>query len=116
MTAKERKLHELFKALDEADQGTVLAFVEFLVQRQPAKEGSMPQPALESRPENESVVAAIKRLSRSYPMLDKSKMLNATSALMTQHVVQGRPAPEVIDELESLFAQHYDQFRQVHDQ
>jgi hypothetical protein len=34
-------------------------------------------------------------------------MLGATSDLVTQHVVQGREAAEVIDELETLFADHY---------
>jgi hypothetical protein len=36
-------------------------------------------------------------------------MLNETSGLMTEHLMQGRPAPEVIDELEALFRRHYQQ-------
>jgi hypothetical protein len=40
-------------------------------------------------------------------MLDKAKLLNETSALMAQHVMQGRPAEEVIDELEIVFEMHY---------
>jgi hypothetical protein len=49
----------------------------------------------------------MKRLSATYHMLDKSKLLNETSALMAQHVMQGRPAHEVIDELEVVFELHY---------
>jgi hypothetical protein len=41
-------------------------------------------------------------------MLDKAKMLNETSALMAQHIMQGRDAEEVIDELEQVFATHYE--------
>jgi hypothetical protein len=41
-------------------------------------------------------------------MLDRSKMLNETSVLMTQHVISGRDAVEVIDELEILFRRHYE--------
>jgi hypothetical protein len=43
------------------------------------------------RPSQESVVAAIKRLSKTYEMLDRGPMLNETSALMSAHVLQGRP-------------------------
>jgi hypothetical protein len=35
-------------------------------------------------------------------------MLNETSVLMTQHVISGRDAAEVIDELEVLFRRHYE--------
>ena len=42
-------------------------------------------------------------------MLDKSLLLNETSALMTQHVMQGKDAVEVIDELELLFRRVYEE-------
>ena len=58
----------------------------------------------------ESVIAAIKRLSATYPMLDKGKVFNDTSSLMSQHIIQGREAVEVIDELEALFQQEYNDF------
>ena len=45
-------------------------------------------------------------------MLDRSRMLNETSSLMTQHVIHGRAAGEVIDELEQLFRRHYERFRE----
>ena len=65
------------------------------------------KPEAIARPEGEKVVAAVKRLSKTYYMLDKKQMLGATSDLVTQHLLQGRDAVDVIDELESLFAQHY---------
>ena len=40
-------------------------------------------------------------------MLDKATLLNDTSRLMTEHILQGRDKIEVIDELETLFLQHY---------
>jgi len=40
-------------------------------------------------------------------MLNKDTMLHDTSGLVTQHLVQGRDAMEVIDELEELFRQRY---------
>ena len=40
-------------------------------------------------------------------MLDKAKLLNDTSGLVTQHIMQRRPHIEVIDELEAIFIRHY---------
>jgi len=40
-------------------------------------------------------------------MLEKPELLNASSVLMTQHVMQGRAIDEVIDELETLFERFY---------
>lgn len=110
----ERQLVKHYHSLEPADQDTLLAFGEFLTSRGAGhrQEASAPlEPAPVPRPQAESVVGAIKRLSRKYYMLDRSAMLNDTSALMGTHVLQGRPAGEVIDELEDLFARHYVEYR-----
>jgi len=104
----DQRLRKLFRELSEADQKTLLDFAEFLVNRdQPLESEALPEPLEIPRPESESVVKAIKRLSKSYFMLDKDHMINETSALMAQHIMQGRAAPEVIDELEAVFSRHY---------
>ena len=111
MLAREKRLLSLFRALEAQEQETMLAFAEFLNTERGARPPTeLPKPELIPRPAKESVVAAIKRLSKSYPMLDKSRMLNDTSSLMTQHVMQGRPAEEVVDELEEVFRRHFAQF------
>lgn len=69
------------------------------------------QPTLIPRGENETIVGAIRRLSASYPMLEKSKLLHEANALMTEHIMQGRDVDAVIDELEALFAKHYEKYR-----
>jgi len=109
----ERQLRSLYTALDQADRETLLAFAEFLAGRkkEPAPT-ELPEPTSIPRPEKESVVGAIKRLSATYPMLEKGRMLNETSNLMTRHIMHGRAATEVIDELEALFGRHYEQFRE----
>lgn len=114
--ADERRLLKLFRRLDPADQETLLAFAAFLVERaQPASGGGAPrEPRHRPRPERETVVAAIKRLSLTYDMLDRGPMLNETSALMSAHVLQGRAATEVIDEIEALFARHYQDYLSRH--
>ena len=118
MTTKRRarggsgRLTEIYRFLDDQGQRTLLDFAEFLAAR--VEQGSSEQllePRPEQRPARESVVAAIKRLSRTYYMLDRSAMLNETSSLMGAHVLNGRPAAEVIDDLETLFDRAYAKYR-----
>jgi hypothetical protein len=112
----ERKLLDLFRALDAADRATLLSFAEFLRSRggrqavpAPPPPREIPAPRDIPRPAEESVVKAVKRLSETYPMLDKSRILGETSDLVAQHIVQGRDAKEVIDELERVFRRFYDE-------
>lgn len=111
LAAAERHWLAIYRGLSPADRTTLLAFAEFLLARQPADLPNTPpaEPTLLPAMPGESVIGAIKRLSASYPMLDRQTMLHETAALMTQHVVQGRAAEEVIVELEILFGQRYQQ-------
>ena len=118
------KLVGILERLSPADRAAVISYAEFLLSRAataeavpalaPAAAVEIPEPELGPRPQDEKVVAAIKRLSSAYYMLDKSKMLGVTSDLVTQHVLQGREAMDVIDELEQVFADHYRQLKQGH--
>ena len=111
----ERQLTRLYRSLAPEDRSTLLAFGEFLASRGATRVRELRgplEPERIPRPKKESVVGAIKRLSHSYFMLDRSIMLNDTSSLMGAHVLQGRPASEVIDELEALFARHYVKYRE----
>ena len=107
MDASEKKLLKWFSALDGEGRGQLLAFAEFLYGRRP-KAPEVTAPVAIPRPLKESVVKAVRRLSETYPMLDRAKVLHETSMLMSQHVMQGRPAVEVIDDLELLFRRHFD--------
>ena len=113
----EEQLLTAFRKLSPADQAAVTHFAEF-IQHRSCSAGDVsesivpvakpvPEPVAIPRPEQERVVAAVKRLSSTYFMLDKTKMLGITSDLLTQHVLQGRDAAEVIDELEQIFSDHY---------
>lgn len=110
----------LLEQLPPNDLEAVTRFAEFLLSRGagvPAIAGNaaqvadapaeLPEPKPIPRPDNEKVVAAVKRLSQTYFMLDKKEMLGVTSDLVTQHILHGREAGEVIDELENLFEQRY---------
>ncbi|WP_043740814.1 hypothetical protein [Thioalkalivibrio nitratireducens] len=106
------RLSEIAGRLPEEQQQTLLEFAEFLLARAPEAEAApLPEPKAIPRPEEESVIKAMRRLSETYFMLDRGPLLNDTSALMAQHVMQGKPAADVIDELEVVFAAHYERVR-----
>jgi len=107
----EMRLLATFRALAASDRHALQAYAEFLSVRCGAvgvaagTAAAKPQP--ESRPDGESVVMAIRRLTRTYPMLDRRKLMGHTSQLMAEHALQGRAVAEVIEELELMFARHY---------
>lgn len=114
LSEAERRWLAVYAALGEEDRRTLLAFGEFLAARQrsgvPAP-CTIAEPTHTVRPKIETVVGAIKRLSQSYPMLDRAALLHETSALVSAHVLQGRPSAVVIDDLEALFDDHYRRYR-----
>ena len=113
---EERQLIKLYQSLSEADRNTVFAFAEFLHSK--SSDSSEPSSKTEElvsklplnipRPTEESVIKAIKRLTNNYPMVDKEGILHPISGLMTSHIMQGRDAIDVIDELEALFLKEYE--------
>jgi hypothetical protein len=115
---KAQQLLELARRLDPTHLQSLIDFAGFLAERhgKPVDSGDIPPPEPIERPDNESVVAAIKRLSATYFMLDKSKMLHQTSALVAEHVMQGRDAADVIDELEEVFYNHYHKLKSESEQ
>ncbi len=120
---QQNKLLSLIEQLSPADHDAVISFAEFLLSRSgagpvvasppvPAVPVEIPEPEPIPRPEGERVVAAVKRLSKTYFMLDKSKMLAATSDLVTKHIMQGIEATEVIDQLDHVFSDQYRQLKE----
>lgn len=98
--------------MDDSGREMLVEYAEFIAQRHPRPISMVPLDI--PRPEKETVVAAIRRLTDSFPMLDRATLLSETSGLMAQHIVHGRNATEVIDELESLFRRHYAAFESKH--
>lgn len=115
---EQRRLLSLYNSLDVSGREAVLAFAEFLNERQAAADSGDPgavalhEPKPIERPADESVVKAIKRLSETYFMLEREPLLDQTSSLMMSHVLQGRDAVSVIDELEVVFCEHYERYLQ----
>lgn len=111
LAADQKQLLELFDRLDPQQRQTLLSFAAFLSSEESAefepKAEEIHQPKRIERPQQESVVKAIRRLSESYFMLERELLLDETSSLMMAHMMHGRDAKSVIDELEELFARHY---------
>ena len=97
--------------MNEADQHALEKFAQFLSSNAEIIAEPLATPKIVEAKEDETVVGALKRLSASYFMLDKSIMLNKTSALMAQHVLQGRDKLEVISELETVFLEQYQELK-----
>ena len=118
MADSEQHLMRLYRGLGPADQATLLAFAAFLdariavrpvtVSRKPVE---VPEPEPIERPPGESMVGGLKRLAKTYPMLDKSKMLSATSDLVASQIMQGGDPAGAIDQLEEIFREHYEQLK-----
>ncbi len=114
--SNEKQLVQIFKQLNEVDQSSILSFAEFLISKSGL--GSelnnetkiLENPVDIKRPEDEKVVIAIKRLSKTYPMIKKSSVFDKAAKLMTDHMLHGKNAVLVIDELELLFDGHYKQY------
>jgi hypothetical protein len=112
MKSRKRQLEDLLLKLGREHQQAVVDYATFLVQQyniQTAVEMGL-VPELIARPEQETVIAAIKRLKKTYYMLDTDKLLDETSSLMGQHILRGREASAVIDELQNLFQKYYEKY------
>ncbi|MCP4286334.1 MAG: hypothetical protein GY792_18125 [Gammaproteobacteria bacterium] len=113
MPPDQRTLLEYYLSLNAEDQDSLRAFAEFLVSRAEDKgeceeiPDEPVEPKFIPRPKKETVIGAIKRLSETYYMIDRNDLLTETSSLMSAHIMHGRIAPDVIDDLEALFVTHY---------
>ncbi|NOY66411.1 MAG: Crp/Fnr family transcriptional regulator [Gammaproteobacteria bacterium] len=104
---KEKQLLEFFAGMDDGRQKALMEYAEFLHARSEKVSTPLAEPEIIPRPETETVVGAIKRLSASYSMLDKQHMLHEISGLMAQNMLHGRDAKDVIDEVEAVFISQY---------
>jgi hypothetical protein len=102
-----QQLIKLYESMDEEQQRSLSEFAEFLFDRYgPAIKEILPPEDI-PRPEQETVVGAIKRLKSTYHMVESMAVFSSASSLMTEHMVKGRDVNEVIDEMEKLFEDAY---------
>ena len=125
MNELEESLLAYFRRLSQSDAHALLRFAAYLASERgedntgvvpsplapaSAAPAALQRPQLAPRPDNERVVDALKRLSNAYPMLEKKKLLDKASTMVAQHIMFGKPAKTVIDELEKLFADAYAEY------
>lgn len=108
MKNQERKLLRIFEQLAPEQQEKLLEFAEFLtVGHEGRDDAPGAEPRMIPRPADETVTMAIRRLVRTYPMLDRRRLMADASQYLAEHALRGRDANEVINELEIVFATHY---------
>ncbi len=100
-------LIDLYEAMDDERKLSLCDFADFLYAKSGPVIKEIPQPEDISRPEQETVVGAVKRLKLRYHMVESMSVFSAASELMTDHMVKGRDVVEVIDEMEVLFEDAY---------
>lgn len=108
MKKSTKKLLAYYRDLPDEVAQQLIDFAEFLASRYKVEEKEISLPEEILRPDTESVVVAVKRLTATYPMLNKDKLLDETASLVSQNMLQGRDATEVIDELEVIFRKQYE--------
>ena len=105
----EQALLKAFRQMTPTAQCTLVDFADYLSRRHPVTAPLVSdQPLQVPRPVEESVIAAIRRLAETYPMLDRDTVFPAATTLMTRHITGQQAAVKVIDELEALFKARYD--------
>ena len=109
------RLATLASGLPDQAQRSLLEFAEFLSHKYPV-ENQATEPALVpiERPPKETVIAAIRRLTKTYPMLEKEVLFQQTSQAMSDHVLQSVSVKESIDRLEAVFRKEYENWLEKH--
>ena len=102
-----KALTELYESLDDERKQSLCDFADFLYAKAEPVIKDIPPPEDIPRPEEETVVGAIKRLKSKYHMVESMSVFSRASSLMTDHMVSGRDVVEVIDEMEALFDEAY---------
>jgi len=100
-------LIDLYEAMDDSGKKSLSDFADFLYAQAEPVAKQILAPDNIPRPQQETVVGAIKRLKMTYHMIDSMSVFSEASSLMTAHMVKGRDLVEVIDEMDALFENAY---------
>ncbi len=109
-TSRLEETADIAAQLPDEALATLHEFAGFLANKYPPEAVAPAEIVPIPRPEKEGVIPAIKRLSKTYPMLDKKVLFEQTSAAMSAHVLKEVPTEESIDRLETVFRREYDDY------
>ena len=101
----QHELRAVIDVLTDAEVASLLDFARYLRDRRSA--APVPEIVDIPRPEHESVINAIRRLTQTYPMLNRDTLFNEASGLMARHMMHGESSEDTIDQLEALFKSRY---------
>jgi len=119
-------LDEIFQALSPQDQHNLTAFAQFLLLR--AKQAGLgageaflsqspepdpiiiPEPLDLPRPDEETIIIAVRRLRATYPMLDQRILFDRSADVVSNAMMGLRDTVESIDQLEAIFEAIYQDF------
>lgn len=111
MSKLEDALLNSLRRLPQAQQQVLVDYAEFLSQRYGIEEETVPLEPLDiTRPQEETVVKAIRRLAKTYPMLDSKELFEKTSSYMMRNLMHGEDSSVLIEEMEVFFQQTYQDF------
>jgi len=103
----QHELQAVIEVLTDAEVASLLDFARYLRDRRPDEPAPVPEIMDIPRPEHESVINAIRRLTQTYPMLNRDTLFNEASGLMARHMMHGETSEDTIDRLEALFKSRY---------
>lgn len=103
-TDDEARLLELYGRLSPAHRRGLLEHAARLAASVPS---DAQPPRAADRPAHETVVQAIRRLTRAYPELERGKLMGVAARCLAEHMIEGREADAVIAELEAMFAREH---------
>lgn len=111
MSKIENALLKSFRQLPPEQQQALTDYADFLCQRYAIEVEAVPLVPLDiPRPQEESVVKALRRLAKTYPMLDAKELFEKTSSFMTRNLMHGEDSTLLIDEMEVFFQHNYQEF------
>lgn len=106
-TENTNKLLAIIETLNDEKQTSLLDYAAYLQSQGDLVVTEVAAPVSIERPQEETVVGAIKRLKSTYPMIESMSIFSSASSLMTEHMINGRDSVEVIDEMQVLFEEAY---------
>ncbi|MBF0136557.1 MAG: hypothetical protein H7833_15945 [Magnetococcus sp. DMHC-1] len=110
-----RHLVSIWQHLAAPERKTLLQFAEFLLEK--SRENMEPEPTLPVEPldipapAGESAVKALKRLKKTYPMIETDFSLLEKASQILMEKVLGTPDKEVIEKMEDLFREQHQRWR-----
>ncbi|MBF0624238.1 MAG: hypothetical protein HQL82_05470 [Magnetococcales bacterium] len=108
MADEKTRLLEAWQRLNATDKTALLRHAEALAATGGEEPAPVPQEPLDiPAPAGESAVKALKRLKRSYPMIEADARLLEDASQLLMAKMMGTPEGDVIRRLEALFAERF---------